>query len=581
MKLWIILSILIGFCYCDSYGPWKIDFAAAEPSSYNHLIGGGAWNDGTFGLDISDKIQKGAYQCGDIVTVLLKVCNIGPFSPKPLSIAETNFNFGIDASASPIDGYGVGFTSIDKVVINYGLVPNGDNGTKTSPGAAALGYDSGMWDNQNSQVILLNQFYTAPPLSGVNSRLIGIAQASLIEPGEIIIIRIDLKICCEPFAPPHTLLNIKLDPCSKDNYKKCKPIELKFEVLSTPNCCDGNACTSNTFQYGLNCSCTTVWKNCSDGNNCTLDLCNPYTGQCVYPPNPCDDFNICTLNLCNSTNGTCIYPPVNCTDNNLCTVNETCDPRYGCISSPLCVPTNSCVIASCNPLNGTCTETPVVCFDGNPCTNDTCDPLRGCVYTPTCNDSLVCTIDSCQNGVCAFTPRICNDGVPCTLDSCVEPTGCTFLPMNTSCNDGIACTADFCDPVRGCIFYDICRTGNPCNDFRCDFGSQQCVPVPTCPPDNIACTVDTCIPTSNTTFSCSYVPNPALCPPIQPGFCLIPMCTPQQGCTAVFVNDPTLCQPPGITCQTATCTPTGQCQYMNLCPQGFVCDTTINGCVVM
>jgi hypothetical protein len=47
-----------------------VDFAAAEPTSYNHLIGGGQWSAGNINTHISRSLAGDNFNCGDIVSYL-------------------------------------------------------------------------------------------------------------------------------------------------------------------------------------------------------------------------------------------------------------------------------------------------------------------------------------------------------------------------------------------------------------------------------------------------------------------------------------------------------------------------------
>jgi len=86
---------------------------------------------------------------------------------------------------------------------------------------------------------------------------------------------------------------------------------------------------------------------------------------------------------------------------------------------------------------------------------------------------------------CTFTDVNCDDGNACTEDSFDSNTGqCQNLPI--SCEDGVFCNGlETCDPTLGC-------QDGP--DIICD--------------DGVACTVDSC---NETTDSCGYLPNNALC----------------------------------------------------------------------
>jgi len=53
-------------------GDYSIDWAAAAPFSYNHFTGGGAFDDGTIGInaDVVESLQGGDFACGELVTTM-------------------------------------------------------------------------------------------------------------------------------------------------------------------------------------------------------------------------------------------------------------------------------------------------------------------------------------------------------------------------------------------------------------------------------------------------------------------------------------------------------------------------------
>ncbi len=51
-------------------GDFSLDFIAAEPYSYDHAVGGGAYDDRTIGVDVVESLEGGDFVCGDTVTYL-------------------------------------------------------------------------------------------------------------------------------------------------------------------------------------------------------------------------------------------------------------------------------------------------------------------------------------------------------------------------------------------------------------------------------------------------------------------------------------------------------------------------------
>lgn len=51
----------------------SLTFVAAEPSSYDHFTGGGAYNDRTINADVVESIEGGDFACGHLVTFLTQI----------------------------------------------------------------------------------------------------------------------------------------------------------------------------------------------------------------------------------------------------------------------------------------------------------------------------------------------------------------------------------------------------------------------------------------------------------------------------------------------------------------------------
>ena len=152
---------------------------------------------------------------------------------------------------------------------------------------------------------------------------------------------------------------------------------------------------------------------CFDGNPCTTDTCDPVTG-CLFVPNtdPCDDGNVCSSgDACKD--GFCVAgkPVCECLtdgdckgkDKNLCDgpfvckdkkcVNDDTKPVV-CDALPELGP---CQAAECVPASGTCTAVPTpaaACDDGNACTDgDYCSDAGICIA----GKKTVC--EKCTGGI--------------------------------------------------------------------------------------------------------------------------------------------------------------------------------------
>ena len=60
----------ISFQFFSSVFNFSIDFIASAPESYNHLTGGGAYDNRTIGVgkNVLESLQSGDFSCGNIVT---------------------------------------------------------------------------------------------------------------------------------------------------------------------------------------------------------------------------------------------------------------------------------------------------------------------------------------------------------------------------------------------------------------------------------------------------------------------------------------------------------------------------------
>ncbi len=261
------------------------------------------------------------------------------------------------------------------------------------------------------------------------------------------------------------------------------------------------------------CTAQTAGRPCDDGDPCTVGAkCNDQ-GQCVASNLACDDDNACTTgDQCSK--GACQGSGMLACNDNLPCMTEGCDPTKGCVftltpGAP-CQDGDACTVGDSCTTAGTCAGKPGPgCDDGNPCTTDTCDPKLGCVHTPLangapCADGNACThSDSCTNGTCKGIPKTLPAAPPCHKAVCDPNTGAlsTLALSGTPCADNQLCTdPDLC--VEGACFGTpiSCDDGNPCTADTCIPASGVCVHQPLAEQavcdDGNACTVqETCTQT--------------------------------------------------------------------------------------
>ncbi|MCJ7662333.1 MAG: hypothetical protein MUO67_24565, partial [Anaerolineales bacterium] len=101
----VILMLLIGSVVVPgtpaaqaATGDFSIDFVAAEPSSYPHNTGGGAYDIRDIGTDVVESLEGGEFACGDIVTYFAAVAVVqGATADEPQTI-EMDFSFLMDTT---------------------------------------------------------------------------------------------------------------------------------------------------------------------------------------------------------------------------------------------------------------------------------------------------------------------------------------------------------------------------------------------------------------------------------------------------------------------------------------------------
>ncbi len=223
------------------------------------------------------------------------------------------------------------------------------------------------------------------------------------------------------------------DPCTNDTQcsdgQYCTGVELcvmsKCAPGTPPNCNDGNVCTNDACNEGIDaCTHSNNGNVCNDGNQCTAaDVC--FAGVCVGNPvgngtpcgNPsntaCDNPDTCQSGVCQPNyvpNGT------GCDDGLFCTVSDICGGGV-CAGSP-----RNCGQQVCKESTDQCVDclTQADCDDSNPCTDDAC-LLNSCFHnnnSNACDDGLFCTeTDVCAGGSCGGAGDPCAGGEFCNEGS--------------------------------------------------------------------------------------------------------------------------------------------------------------------
>jgi len=174
-------------------GDFSIDFIAAAPQSYNHLEGGGAFDDRTIGVDkdVVESLEGGDFSCGDIVTYFAEVTvdDVQTAATDAPQTIEMDFSFLADSTGQP----GVAIGDIVLVQVNYGEIVDliaGENSV-----------DDGIIDDGGSTATLTDEYLTGP-LFQAGSELHGTIELDDLDRDETVVVRIDVKLFCDPGSDP-------------------------------------------------------------------------------------------------------------------------------------------------------------------------------------------------------------------------------------------------------------------------------------------------------------------------------------------------------------------------------------------
>jgi hypothetical protein len=173
-------------------GDFSIDFCAAAPYSYDHLTGGGAYDDGTVGTnaDVVESLEGGDFKAGDIVTYFAAVTvddTDAAAADAPQTI-EMDFSFLADTTGQS----GAALGDIVAVQVNYGTIQDLIAGENT--------IDDGIRDDGGSVATLIDEELVGTMFDG--GVLNGTVELTDLERNEQVIVRIDVKLFWQPGSNP-------------------------------------------------------------------------------------------------------------------------------------------------------------------------------------------------------------------------------------------------------------------------------------------------------------------------------------------------------------------------------------------
>ena len=167
-------------------GDYNIDFVGAVPTTYNHTVGGGAYNDRTLGEDVDTTLAAAEFSSGDIVRYFATISVDPDGSANPQTV---EFDLVLDAASS--GDAGAALAEIVDVHVNYGCVSNGDDTASCLP--AASGLDTGNNDDGGSVATLLSEVYSVT-IFAAGSDLLATVSVSDLEAGEQVVVAIDARL---------------------------------------------------------------------------------------------------------------------------------------------------------------------------------------------------------------------------------------------------------------------------------------------------------------------------------------------------------------------------------------------------
>jgi len=183
-------------------GYYSIDWIAANPYSYNHLTGGGAYDDRTIGLeaDVVESLQGGDFACGDIVTYLAQITIDMPPTETDTETIELTTRFSANTTGQP----GAGHVDIVNVAVNYGTIEDLIDGEND--------IDDGINDNGNSTAILIDEYFD-PVLAEnggsifhnptTSADLVGVILVDNLEAEDtLLVLRVDVRVDCRIPSDP-------------------------------------------------------------------------------------------------------------------------------------------------------------------------------------------------------------------------------------------------------------------------------------------------------------------------------------------------------------------------------------------
>jgi hypothetical protein len=193
-------------------GDFSLDFISSAPLSYDHTVGGGAYDVRTIGVDkdVVESLEGSDFACGDTVTYLIAVTvddTEQAATDAPQTI-QMDFSFLADTTGQS----GVALGDIQLVEVNY--APIVDWTWPSAAGDVTEDADDGIIDDGGSTATLVDEYFLdkkgirddEPGYAGgvfiAGTTLNGSIKLTDLERAEQVIVRIDVELQCQPGSNP-------------------------------------------------------------------------------------------------------------------------------------------------------------------------------------------------------------------------------------------------------------------------------------------------------------------------------------------------------------------------------------------
>jgi uncharacterized repeat protein (TIGR01451 family) len=169
-----------------------VDFTASYYLSYDHSVGGGAWDDGTINQDIDNSLEGSQFACEDTVSFLTKIKLDDIEELQGLGEMTLALDYQFDGNTTGQSG--LAYTKFETVTVNRSPIVDLVTSEDTN--------DSALIETDPNSSAALSNVHEPDPAFTAGENLTGTITVDGLEAGETIIVRSDVKIQCKPGASP-------------------------------------------------------------------------------------------------------------------------------------------------------------------------------------------------------------------------------------------------------------------------------------------------------------------------------------------------------------------------------------------